>query len=92
MIKSSRVCIGPAGPVPCLAEATMDLLVGGLATPRQFSEAAEVALRELSLRNSKYRASREYRKEMIRSHLPRVLALAAERAVTGRVVPWGEQS
>ena len=82
-IDSARISIGPAGPVPHLAEKAMNFLVGGPATMDRFVEAAQLALNSLSLRDSKYRASKAYREEMIRTHLPRVLALAAERAVEG---------
>lgn len=88
-IVSARITIGPAGPVPFLAESAMAALVGGPAGLEQFEMAAEAALAEVALRNSKYRASREYREEMIRTHLPAVLSRAAERASTGRAIPQG---
>jgi CO/xanthine dehydrogenase FAD-binding subunit len=89
IVESVRIAVAPAGPVPCLVESAMDALKGGPATPQRFSEATEAALGNISLRNSKYRASREYRAEMVRTHLPRVLALSAERAVTGSAEPRG---
>jgi CO/xanthine dehydrogenase FAD-binding subunit len=67
----------------------MEVLTGGPATQQRFSEASEAALGSISLRSSKYRASREYRAEMVRTHLPRVLALSAERAVAGHAEPRG---
>ena len=85
-IDSARICIGPAGPVPHLAEKAMNFLAGGPATMDRFVEAAQLALNSLSLRDSKYRASKPYREEMIRRHLPRVLALAAKRAMEGESV------
>jgi carbon-monoxide dehydrogenase medium subunit len=88
-IAAVRITIGPAGPVPYLAEPAMDALTGRPATTDWFVDAAEAALDNISLRSSKYRASREYREEMIRTHLPVVLGRAAERALTGRVVPEG---
>ena len=42
-----------------------------------------------SLRTSKYRATQEYRVEMIRTHMPLILASAAERARSGHAVPEG---
>jgi CO/xanthine dehydrogenase FAD-binding subunit len=88
-IASVRISIGPAGPVPYLAEPAMKMLIGCPASREQFSKAAEAVLAEISLRSSKYRATREYRTEMIRTHLPALLARAAKRAVAGNVVPEG---
>jgi carbon-monoxide dehydrogenase medium subunit len=79
-IASARISLGPAGPVPYLAEKAMALIVGAPAAPGQFVAAAEAVLESVSLRTSKHRATREYRAEMIRTHLPMVLARAAERA------------
>lgn len=88
-IESIRIAIGPAGPVPYLAEAAISLLKGGPASRKKFQEAAEAALADISLRDSRYRATRAYRIEMIRTHLPATLSRAAERAVTGVVEPEG---
>jgi CO/xanthine dehydrogenase FAD-binding subunit len=88
-VKSARIAVAPAGPVPCLAEAAIETLVGKPASDEQFHKAAEAALANLTLRSSKYRASREYREEMVRTHLPRVMALAAQRAATGEAEPRG---
>jgi CO/xanthine dehydrogenase FAD-binding subunit len=89
MIEAARIAVAPAGPVPCMAEAAMEALVGRQATEEHFNKASLAALDNITLRSSKYRASREYRQEMVRTHLPRVLALAAERAVTGHAEPRG---
>lgn len=86
-IVAARISIGPAGPIPHLAIKAMEFLVSGPATKERFEEATEVALGKLTLRDSKYRASREYREEMIRTHLPRVLARAMQRAVDGNGEP-----
>ena len=67
----------------------MGALVGKPATQEQFTNAAEAALNNMNLRSSKYRASREYREEMVRTHLPRIMARAAERAATGQAEPRG---
>ncbi len=89
-IVSARVTVAPAGPVPCLSAAAAEAVVGSPAGADVFEAAAGAALEALSLRDSKYRASSEYRREMVRLHLPKVLAVAAERAAGGRIVPWGE--
>jgi CO/xanthine dehydrogenase FAD-binding subunit len=88
-IESIRITVGPAGPVPYLAEAAMEVLTGGPAEKQQFDQAADAVLSAVTFRSSKYRASREYREEMIRAHLPVVLARATERAITGQAVPQG---
>jgi len=88
-IISARISIGPAGPVPCLAETAMEVLIGGPASTEQFERAAQAAVASLTLRSSPYRASSEYRSEMLRTQLPAVLKRAAERARTGHVVPKG---
>lgn len=88
-ITSIRISLGPAGPVPYLAETAMDLLTGGPAGTQQFEAAAEAVLAAATLRTSRFRATREYRAAMIRTHLPLVLASATERARSGRPVPAG---
>jgi CO/xanthine dehydrogenase FAD-binding subunit len=88
-ITSIRIALGPAGPVPYLAESAMDLLTGAPAGAKQFEAAAEAVLAAATLRTSRYRATREYRAAMIRSHLPLVLASAAERARSGRPLAAG---
>jgi len=86
-ITAARVSLGPAGPVPYLAETAMEVLVGGPAATDRFDRAAEAVLDSVSFRTSKYRATQEYREEMIRIHLPLILTRAAERARSGQAVP-----
>jgi carbon-monoxide dehydrogenase medium subunit len=88
-ISSIRISLGPAGPVPYLAAPAMDLLTGGPAGAQQYDKAAKAVLASVPLRTSKYRATQEYREEMIRMHLPLILERAAERARSGRAVPEG---
>ena len=88
-ITSIRISLGPAGPVPYLAEAAMDLLTGATAGFHQFSAAADTVLASVPLRTSKHRATREYREEMIRIHLPIILERAAGRARSGQAIPEG---
>ena len=59
------------------------VLVGGPATSSQYSKAAEIALQNVELRASKYRATREYREQMVRTFLPAILERAVERARRG---------
>jgi carbon-monoxide dehydrogenase medium subunit len=79
-IAKARISMGPVGPVPYLAESAMEVLVGGAASAEQFNKAAAAALASVSLRSSKYRASHEYRAQMVRTYLPVILARAVERA------------
>ena len=79
-ISSVRISLGPAGPVPYLAEPAMELLTGGPAGAQQYDKAAKAVLASVPLRTSKYRATQEYREEMIRMYLPLILERAAERA------------
>jgi len=79
-ISEARISMGPVGPVPFLAESAMQVLAGGIASAEQFNKATEVALASVTLRSSKYRASAEYREQMVRTYLPAILSRAAERA------------
>jgi carbon-monoxide dehydrogenase medium subunit len=84
LISDARISMGPVGPVPHLAEPAMAVLVGGPASAEQFAKAAEVALQNVELRASKYRATREYREQMVRTFLPAILERAAGRARRSR--------
>ena len=79
-ISNARISMGPVGPVPFLAEAAMEVLVGNIASTELFDRTAEAALASVTLRSSKYRASQEYREQMVRTYLPTILKRAAERA------------
>ena len=89
LIAAVRISLGPAGPVPYLAETAMNVLQGGETGAAQFNAAAEAVLASAPLRTSKHRATQEYRAEMIRTHLPLILARAAQRARSDRVIPEG---
>ena len=79
-ITAAGVSMGPVGPVPWFAQPVVDLLVGEPVSQALFEKAADVALENISLRTSKYRATEEYRATMIRTYLPIILTTAAERA------------
>ena len=80
IITAASISMGPVGPVPWFAEPVAAVLVGGTSSTQQYEKAAEVALDNVTLRASKYRATREYRATMIRTYLPIILAKAAKRA------------
>jgi len=79
-ISAASISMGPVGPVPWFAEPAAAMLVGGPATTEQYEKAVEVALENVTLRASKYRATQEYRTMMVRTYLPIILARAAQRA------------
>jgi len=89
-VAAARVAIAPAGPVPSLSAAAGAAIQGQAPSAHRFARAADAALEGIALRDSAYRASRAYREQMVRTHLPKVLAVAAERAAGGRIVTWGE--
>lgn len=88
-VESVRIAIGPAGPVPCLADAAMDVLIAQAARAENFEKAAQAVLASITFRDSPFRASREYRETMILGHLPKLLARATRRAISGEAVPEG---
>jgi len=79
-IVAANISMGPVGPVPWFAEPAASILIGGPANQAQFDLAVAEALARVTLRTSKYRATRDYRETMIRTYLPIILATAAERA------------
>lgn len=79
-IAAAGISMGPVGPVPWFAEPVADALIGRPPDDALYNSAAEVALEHVELRASKYRATREYRAAMIRTHLPIILDQAARRA------------
>jgi xanthine dehydrogenase FAD-binding subunit len=79
-ITDAGISMGPVGPVPWFAEPVAATLVGGRTSTEQYEKAVQVALDNVTLRASKYRATREYRETMIRTYLPIILARAAARA------------
>ncbi len=91
-ISAATISMGPVGPTPHIADAAMKSLVGDPPSAEKFSEAAEIALQNVTLRGSKYRATTEYRAQMIRTYLPLILARAAERAAASRHLAEGVAS
>ena len=80
-VEEAALAIGPAGPIPFRAADAE----AALTAAEKFDEAAVAATvaaaqAQARLRTSKYRASQEYRREMIGVLLRRVLRTAVERA------------
>ncbi len=89
VIDDARVCIGPVAPVPVRAAEVEAALKGERVSDSLLGEAVRVAREALHPRASKYRATSDYRVEMIEVLLQRALALAIERARTGEATPEG---
>jgi len=79
-ITAANISMGPVGPVPWFADTAAAVLVGGKTTSGQYEKAVAVALDNVTLRASKYRATEEYRSTMVRTYLPIILDRAARRA------------
>ncbi|MBK8020345.1 MAG: FAD binding domain-containing protein [Chloroflexi bacterium] len=79
-IVESRVCIAPISPTPNRASEVEAALVGKPANQETIERVAEFAMGALHPRTSKYRATAEYRQEMIAVLLKRTLTAAVERA------------
>ncbi len=88
-ITESRVCIAPAGPTPMRVNEVEAFLNGQPASERTIHQTAELGQKALHPRTSKYRATADYRREMIGVLLRRTLTLAVQRAQTGAAVPEG---
>jgi carbon-monoxide dehydrogenase medium subunit len=80
------ICIGPVGPVPERAHEIEHSLVGQPADESAIRAAVKLARQTLAPRTSKYRATAEYRTEMIEVVLRKSLETAVLRARTGEAV------
>lgn len=87
--EAARISIAPVGPKPTRASEVEAELVGKPATNDTIESVAAFAQTVLHPRTSKYRATEDYRSEMISVLLRRTLTLATERARTGTAVPEG---
>lgn len=85
----ARICIAPVAPTPIRITEVENALRGQPANEHTLQQAIGVALEILKPRTSKYRATAEYREEMIDLLLRRTLPLAVERARTGKAIPEG---
>jgi CO/xanthine dehydrogenase FAD-binding subunit len=79
-IRDARISIGPVAPVPFRAEEAESTLRDRAITAEVISEAAEAAAHESKPRSSLLRASKEYRRELIRTLTERALTRAIEKA------------
>jgi len=88
-ISAARISIAPIGPVPARASEVEAQLIGQAADEATIERVVEWAQGALHPRTSKYRATADYRREMIGVLLRRTLSLAVERARTGQATPQG---
>lgn len=88
-VEDVRICIGPVAKVPMRAAEVEQAVRGQPAGDETIERAVSVARETLYPRTSKYRATAEYRHEMIEVLLRRVLPLTIERARTGQATPEG---
>jgi carbon-monoxide dehydrogenase medium subunit len=79
-VRDARIAIGPVAPVPFRAQEAESLLRGQAISAELISEAAEAAAHESKPRSSLLRASKEYRRELIRTLTQRALSRAIEKA------------
>ncbi|MBI5928815.1 MAG: FAD binding domain-containing protein [Chloroflexi bacterium] len=87
--EATRLSIAPIGPTPARATEVEAVLTGQPANDATIESAIDTAVKILKPRTSKYRATGEYRREMIAVLLRRTLQLAVQRAQTGQAVPEG---
>jgi carbon-monoxide dehydrogenase medium subunit len=80
VISDVSICLGPTGPVPAHAALVEDAIRGLPATPATIAHAAQVGRATLHPRTSKYRATVEYRIEMIEVLIRDALTMALQRA------------
>lgn len=84
---AARICIAPMGPKPLRVTAVEDAMIGQPANDATIAHLIEVANENLNPRTSAYRATADYRRELIGVLLRRTLLLASHRAQTGEIVP-----
>ena len=88
-IESARICIGPVSPTPVRITTIEEMLMGNQIDKEILNKVVEIARYEIKPRTSKYRATAEYRLEMIELLLRGTLEMAYYRAKTGDVIPQG---
>ncbi len=77
--EKTGVSLGPVAPTPYRSRVAEEILQGAEAGDEAYQRAVEAALEECHPRTSKYRATSEYRVEMIQTLLPKALETAVAR-------------
>lgn len=83
----ARICIAPIGPRPVRVTAVEEAMIGQPANDETIARLIDVAHENLNPRTSAYRATADYRRELIGVLLRRTLLLAVDRVRTGNIVP-----
>ena len=86
-VADAHICIAPIAPTPMRANDIEAELVGKPATQTTIEDVAERGMTMLHPRTSKYRATADYRREMIAVLLKRTLGSAFERVLTSPPTP-----
>jgi carbon-monoxide dehydrogenase medium subunit len=84
-LEDVRICVGPVAPRPMRAFEVEEVLRGVHFGEDTLDRAVKVARDRLHPRASKYRATAEYRVEMMEMLLKRAIPLAVQRARSGEV-------
>lgn len=84
--EDARICIAPAGPTPQRISEVEAALRGKPAAEATIQEIIVLAQQVVHPRTSKYRATADYRREMIGVLLKRTLSRAVERVRTGEIM------
>jgi carbon-monoxide dehydrogenase medium subunit len=80
IIRQIRIAVGPGGPIPWRARGTEEILHGRRFDDDTLPLALKTLLDEVHFRSSPYRASAEYRRELVAVLLKNALSSAWERA------------
>jgi CO/xanthine dehydrogenase FAD-binding subunit len=88
-IRDARICLAPVSQTPMRAAETEAALRGQPADRASIERAVSAAYETLHPRTSRYRATGEYRREMIGTLLRGALPRAFERAATGQAKAEG---
>ena len=83
----ARICIAPMGPRPLRVTFVEEAMIGLPANDETIAHLIEIAHENLNPRTSAYRATADYRRELIGVLLRRTLLLAANRVRTGQITP-----
>lgn len=79
-IRSARIAVGPAAPVPFRAAQTEAFLQGKTVDQATGDAAFEVLLSEVHLRTSRHRATQDYRRHVLRVLMEETVSAAHKRA------------
>lgn len=79
-VKDVRIAVGPGGPTPWRATRAEDSLREQVYSPKAFSTALDILRNQAVFRTSAYRATSEYRTELIGTLLEECFTTAWERA------------